>query len=295
MKAPVGFIGIGIMGNGMTRRLLGGGVPLVVWNRSPEKCDLLKKDFTDLVTVAPTARDVVSQCEITFVMLSTPEACKSVYETTDGLLAGVSGGKKIIDCATLTPEDMISFDSKVRDRGGRFVEAPVSGSKGPAEQGTLIFLTAGDKEVIAEAAPYFSLMGKATHICGDDMGAGTRMKLVVNSIMGNMLACFSEGLHLTQASGLNPQSFLEIVSQGAIATPMFALKGPKMIAGEHPVNFPLKHAWKDIRFAIQLAKQLGVEADMSETAARLYQQADEQGLGDADFAAIAEVHKVNKK
>lgn len=290
----VGFIGIGIMGNGMARRLLGGGIPLVVWNRSKDKAEALKKDFPEMVQVVDTAAEVVAACDLNFVMLSTPEACREVYTDKSGLLAGVSSGKKIVDCATVQPEDMVWACDEISKRGGIFVEAPVSGSKVPAETGQLIFMAAGDQDLIEESKPFFSLMGKATHNMGKEVGLASKMKLIINSIMGNMLACFSEGLHLTEACGLNTSTFLEIVSQGAINSPMFALKGPKMISGEHPPNFPLKHAWKDIRFAIELCKQLNVDASMSETSSSIYRKASDQGLGDLDFAAIAEVGRPKK-
>lgn len=282
------------MGNGMARRLLGGGFPLVVWNRSRDKSESLKKDFPDMVQVVDTAAEVIAACELNFVMLSTPEACREVYTDKFGLLAGVTPGKKIVDCATVQPEDMLWANDEITKRGGIFAEAPVSGSKVPAETGQLIFMAAGDQNIIEEAKPYFALMGKATHNMGQEVGSASKMKLIINSIMGNMLACFSEGLHLTEACGLNTSTFLEIVSQGAINSPMFALKGPKMISGEHPPNFPLKHAWKDIRFAIELCNQLNVDASMSETSSSIYKKASDQGLGDMDFAAIAEVGRPKK-
>ena len=93
----LGFIGIGIMGNGMARRLLGGGIPLVVWNRSKDKAEALKKDFPEMVQVVDTAAEVIAACDLNFVMLSTPEACREVYIDKSGLLAGVSSGKKWSD------------------------------------------------------------------------------------------------------------------------------------------------------------------------------------------------------
>lgn len=294
MSANVGFIGLGIMGMGMSKRLLGGGHALNVWNRSKDKCDQLKSEYGEKVNVCDSPAAAIAASDVTFIMLSTPEAMKSVYEQPDGILAGVSAGKRLVDCATVTPEDMIWAKGEVSKRGGSFVEAPVSGSKVPAETGALIFLAAGNQDVITSSAPYFALMGKATHNLGEEVGAGSRMKLIVNSIMGNMLACLAEGLHLNEASGLSGSTLLEVISQGAIATPMFALKGPKMLSGEHPPNFPLRHAWKDLRFASQLSKQLGVESTMTDTAADIYKRAAEMGLEDADFAAIAEVGKKKK-
>lgn len=149
---PTGFIGLGIMGQGMARCLLNAGMPLHVWNRSPGACTALYEESQQTangpaVTIAKSPAEVVRACEKTFVMLSTPEACFSVYEMQGGILEGVSEQTKLIDCATLRPEDMVKLSSAVESRGGRFLEAPVSGSKVPAEKGALIFMTAGDQGV----------------------------------------------------------------------------------------------------------------------------------------------------
>lgn len=266
----VGFIGLGLMGDGMARRLLSHNCPLTVWNRSKSKCDDLKAEYGDLVVVANCPADVVKRSDITFLMLSTPEITKNAYVGPDGLLSTICAGKSIIDCATLAPADMIWADTEVRARGGLFVEGPVSGSKVPAEKGQLIFMLAGDQVLAEKAQPYFALMGKASHFIGTDVGSATKMKLIVNAILSNMLACVAEGISITSDSGLSSSVLLEVLSQGAMASPLIALKGPvsqlmifhncleicsddlrnkllillsytqKMITGDYAVNFPLK-------------------------------------------------------
>ncbi len=149
---------------------------------------------------------------------------------------------------------MQAFDKAVRAKGGRFLEAPVSGSKVPAEQGQLVFLTAGEKALFDLALPKLEAMGKASFFLGDT-GKGTEMKLVVNMIMASMMSSLSEGLVLAQQAGLPPTDVVQVLGLGAMANPMFALKGPKIIADEHTPNFPLKHAQKDLAFAIALADQ----------------------------------------
>ena len=134
-SSPIGFIGIGIMGDGMARCLLGAGCELVVWNRREEKSKALQAEAPAAVKIAASPADVVRACERTYVMLPTPEACAEVYSMSGGILEGVSAGKAVIDCATLEPSDMERLDALVTGAGGRFDEAPVSGSKVPAEQG----------------------------------------------------------------------------------------------------------------------------------------------------------------
>lgn len=302
-SSPIGFIGLGIMGEGMAARLLSEGVagtessPLVVWNRTRSKCEALKEKFSDkTIVIKDTARDVVTECAVTYSMLSTPEASKIVFEGDDGVLAGVSDGKSIVDCATLAEADMVQMDEAVRGKGGRFLEAPVSGSKGPAHQGSLVFLCAGSDALFDEIKDNgLQAMGKASHFFQTTVGYGTRAKLVVNSLMGTMLAAFGEGLALSEGMGLDPSKMIEVIGQGAIQSPMFNLKGPKMVVGDHAPNFPLKHAHKDMALACDMAKGAGVEYSVMNTAEELFRNAREDAdlnVADEDFSAVFEkVHK----
>jgi 3-hydroxyisobutyrate dehydrogenase-like beta-hydroxyacid dehydrogenase len=125
MSTGTGFVGLGIMGEGMAARLLSEGVagsaenPLIVWNRTKSKCEALQAKFPDkAIVIKDTAKDVVASCDITYSMLSTPEVSKIVFDGDDGVLAGVSAGKSIVDCATLAEADMQCMDEAVRAKGG---------------------------------------------------------------------------------------------------------------------------------------------------------------------------------
>ena len=157
MVETVGFIGLGHMGEGMSRRLLGAGKKLVVWNRSAGKSKALEAEGKGAVSVAASPAAVVRACAVTYVMLSEPMAVQAVYEMPDGILAGVGKGKSIVDCATLAVSDMERLSAQVIAKGGRFTEAPVSGSKVPAAQGQLIFLAAGDEGLYNERAADFDV------------------------------------------------------------------------------------------------------------------------------------------
>lgn len=284
-----GFIGLGIMGDGMARNLLQGGYKLKVWNRSASKSEALRAEFPDLVEVAQSAADVTASCKVTFSMLSTPEAAASVFEGDDGVLAGIQPGHMVVDCATLEESDMKRMHAAVEEKGGKFLEAPVSGSKVPAATGALVFLAAGSEDAWRAVQDELGLMGKASHYLGE-IGAGTRMKLAVNMCMGSMLAAMSESVHLAQQTGLNGDQLVEILGQGAMACPMFALKGPKVAAAQrdHDPHFPLKHAQKDMEFALRLAKEQGVQLSVASAANHLMKAAMDQGWSDSDFSAVAE-------
>ncbi len=224
IMSGTGFIGLGIMGEGMAARLLTQSItgttdsPLYVWNRTKSKCtDFAAKYSTYNIIIKETAKEVVESASITYCMLSTPEASKAVFEADDGVLAGISEGKQIVDCATLAEADMIRMNDAVVSKGGQFLEAPVSGSKVPAAQGQLIFLCAGSKVIFdAIVENGLNAMGKASHFFSETVGFGTRAKLVVNSLMGTMVAAFSEALALAENTGLDPSKMIEVIGQGAI-------------------------------------------------------------------------------
>jgi 3-hydroxyisobutyrate dehydrogenase-like beta-hydroxyacid dehydrogenase len=302
-EQAVGFIGLGIMGDGMVRRLLEhGGRRVVVWNRSPEKAATLKAEHADRVTVAESPKAVLEACSLTYVMLSTPDAVKSVYEMDGGILAGVAAGKQLVDCATLAPEDMARLSAQVVERGGRFLEAPVTGSKVPARDGQLVFLTAGDEALFHTAQRDLAAMGKASLFLGE-AGAATRMKLCNNLVMSTMLAAYGEGLALAQAAGLDASKLIEVLGLGVCASPVLAAKAPKMAVGDHATNFPLKHAEKDMALALDLGAALGLELPVAaqvDTAMRTAMAMEgvegvEGGMGDADFSAIYEAQKPRPK
>jgi 3-hydroxyisobutyrate dehydrogenase-like beta-hydroxyacid dehydrogenase len=141
-------------------------------------------------------------------------------------------------------------------------------------------------------------MGKASHFFSTEVGAGTRAKLVVNSLMGTMMAAYSEALVLSEAVGLDSSTMIEVIGQGAIQCPMFALKGPKMTSNEHAPNFPLKHATKDMTLAANLAENTGVEYSVMNKAESLFREArddNELDAADLDFSAIYELIKKKRK
>eukprot|EP00600_Ochromonadales_sp_CCMP1393_P005745 CAMPEP_0174953870 /NCGR_PEP_ID=MMETSP0004_2-20121128/103_1 /TAXON_ID=420556 /ORGANISM="Ochromonas sp., Strain CCMP1393" /LENGTH=297 /DNA_ID=CAMNT_0016201609 /DNA_START=27 /DNA_END=920 /DNA_ORIENTATION=+ len=295
MTSPIGFVGIGIMGKGMLKNLATKlDASFVVWNRSPEICEEMKTMFPSKISIATSAADVVKQCDVTYTMLSTMDASKAVFDAPDvGVISGVSAGKIIVDCATLSPERMIEENAAISAKGGKFLEAPVSGSKGPADTGTLIFLCGGDEELFASQATALDAMGKAKYLFGP-VGQGTNVKLVVNMIMGTMMGAFAEGLTLAQAADIPTDTLLQVLDQGAMSNPMFRLKGTNMCADNHPTNFPLKHAQKDMDLALTFAAQKGVTLPTTEAAnACMLKAMDPAGAnaGDDDFSAVMKAYQ----
>ncbi|CAN0927276.1 Glyoxylate/succinic semialdehyde reductase 1 [Linum grandiflorum] len=257
-KMEIGFLGLGIMGKAMSMNLIKKGF----------KCDELVEMGA---SVGETPAAVIKKCKITIAMVSDPAAALSVVFDKNGVLEEMCGGKGYVDMSTVDPETSTKISEAITSKGGFFVEAPVSGSKQPAEAAQLVILAAGDK-----------------------VGNGARMKLVVNMIMGSMMNAFSEGLVLAERSGLNPGDLLDVLDLGAIAAPMFKGKGPNMIKSSFSPAFPLKHQQKDMRLALALGDENAVSMPVAAAANEAFKKARSMGLGDLDFSAVHEVVKMHK-
>ncbi|KDP45174.1 hypothetical protein JCGZ_15039 [Jatropha curcas] len=286
----VGFLGLGIMGKAMATNLIKSGFKVTVWNRTLTKCN----ELVELgASIGESPAIVVKKCKITIAMLSDPAAALSVVFDKDGVLEEIGSGKGYIDMSTVDPETSTKISAAITAKGGSFLEAPVSGSKQPAEAGQLVILAAGDEALYNEAIPAFDVMGKKSFFLGE-IGNGAKMKLVVNMIMGSMMNAFSEGLVLAERSGLNPYNLLDVLDLGGIANPMFRGKGPAMLKSNHAPAFPLKHQQKDMRLAVALGDENAVSMPVAAAANEAFKKARSLGLGDLDFSAVYEVVKMHK-
>ncbi|CAH9114321.1 unnamed protein product [Cuscuta epithymum] len=283
----IGFLGIGIMGKAMAMNLLRHGFKVTVWNRTLSRCDELVEQGASLGE-SPAA--VVKKCKYTIGMLSDPCAALSVVFDKNGVLEQISGGKSYIDMSTVDADTSSKINEAIISRGGTFLEAPVSGSKKPAEDGQLVILAAGEKDLYGQVLPVFDVLGKKSFFLGQ-VGNGAKMKLVVNMIMGSMMNVFSEGLALADKSGLEQQTLLDVLDLAAVANPMFKMKGPSMIKNNYSPAFPLKHQQKDMRLALALGDENAVSMPLAAAANEAFKKARSLGLGDLDFSAVYETVK----
>lgn len=181
-----------------------------------------------------------------------------------------------------------SIAEGVTDRGGRFLEAPVTGTKQPADEGTLLILAAGDESLFEAARPAFDAMGKNTLYLGE-VGNGARMKLVVNAIMSGALAALCEGMALGLKSGLDGEQILQVIDGGAFANPMYRAKGRLLLDRDYPTSFPLKHTQKDLRLAVELSERSGQPLHCIAAVNETFKRARVTGHGDEDISAVFEV------
>jgi glyoxylate/succinic semialdehyde reductase len=283
----IGFIGLGNMGSRMAKNLIKGGFDVMVWNRSPQEC-------TDLTAMgarqAANPAEAASECAVTFAMVSDPAASEEVCFGRNGVLAGIGQGRGYVDVSTVDAGTARKIAAAVTAAGGRFLEAPVSGTVKPAEEGTLIFLAAGDRSLFDDAMPCFEKMGKKILYLGD-VGNGANMKLTVNMVLGGLVTVFCEALALGTKAGLAFSDIMDVLGAGAVGNRMFAMKGNLISQGNYAAAFPVKHMQKDMRLAMALGDQLNLPLFTAAAANELYKKAKQEGLADEDFCAVYKVVK----
>eukprot|EP00933_Yihiella_yeosuensis_P049313 TRINITY_DN4608_c1_g3_i2.p1 TRINITY_DN4608_c1_g3~~TRINITY_DN4608_c1_g3_i2.p1 ORF type:complete len:302 (+),score=82.12 TRINITY_DN4608_c1_g3_i2:156-1061(+) len=281
-KPKIGYLGMGILGTAMAGRFVDAGFDVTVWNRTRAKCSDLEAKGAK---VASSPKEVIENCDFTFACTSDPESARAVVFGENGVLAGVKSGSRFIDMSTVDEETSKEIAAAITAKGGRFIEAPVSGSKGPALQGQLVVLAAGEEALAKECQPCFDVVGKRTFFLGD-VGAGARMKLVINMVMGINMVALCEGLAVGEKAGLKGTDIMEVIKEGAIASPMYGLKGPKMLEGDFAPNFPMKHQQKDVRLALGLGDQLHQPMPLAAAANEAFKAGMAMGKGDDDFSAV---------
>lgn len=282
----IGFVGLGIMGSAMAANLQKAGYKLTVWNRAADKCSQLLANGA-VVAVSPKA--VAKTSDIVISMMADPAAVAAVRDGSDGIIAGLKPGSGYIDMSTVDEETAQQSGQLCTSKGALFLEAPVAGSRKPAEDATLTIMTAGDRTLYDKAYPLLEKMGKKILFLGE-VGNAARMKLANNLIMGGMLTAFCEGMALAVKTGLDTGQLLDVLDSGAMSNPMFRMKGNLVAQNtDFPVAFPLKHMQKDLRLALQLAEESGQPLFATATVNELFKKALAEGLGDSDFSAVSRV------
>jgi 3-hydroxyisobutyrate dehydrogenase len=282
-KPSVALLGLGIMGSGMARRLLSSNFQLAVYNRNRAKADSLRAADA---FVAKTPREAASRAQIVLSMVSDDNASRDVWTGKEGALNGVVPGSILIESSTLSINWVKHLASKATERGCRFLDAPVTGTKPHAASGELLFLVGGSEEVVEAARPIFSVLGRDVIHLGPT-GSGAWMKLINNFLCGVQAASFAEALSLMKAGGLDRSKVLSILTAGAPGSTIVKRVAEKIEADNFEPVFALRWMAKDISYAIQGAAEKGLSLPTATAALGEFQQAIAQGHGDEDFAAVA--------
>ena len=278
----VAILGTGIMGAPMARNAARAGLDVRAWNRSRAKAEPLDADG---VRVRATPAGAIDGADLVVTMLADGEAVESVMDDT--ALDHVADDAVWVQTSTVGLVATQRLADFAGERGLGFVDAPVLGTRGPAEQGTLVVLASGPAALEERCAPFFDAVGSRTLWLGD-AGAGTRMKLVCNGWLLSLTSALGESIALARALGVPPEQFLEILDGAAFGSPYAQTKGKAILAGDfRPPSFPARLAAKDARLVVDAAEHAAIDLELARTVMNLYGRATALGYGDEDMAAVA--------
>jgi 3-hydroxyisobutyrate dehydrogenase len=282
----VAFLGLGIMGLPMAANLRADGFDLTVWTRDADKAERFADTHGVIAAGSPAEAAKGAGAVITMVP-DAPEV-EAVLFGDDGAAAALERGALCVDMSTIAPTAARAIGERLAERGIDFVDAPVTGSRPRAEDGTLTIMAGGTDEAFERAVPLFQAMGKLIVHVGPS-GHGAMAKVIANTITAINAAAIGEALTMVRRAGINPDAFLRIARAGSSGSTMMELKAEPMLEADFEPLFKLEHMLKDVRHCLAEARALGVELRLAELAERLYAAAAEAGHGDEDFAAVVTV------
>jgi 3-hydroxyisobutyrate dehydrogenase len=283
-KPRVALIGLGLMGSGMARRLLGAGFPLTVYNRTPARVAPLAAEGAH---VAASPREAAARAEVVLSMVADDAAARAVWLGEQGALAGVARGTVLVECSTVTVEWIEELAREAAAAGAELLDAPVTGSRTHAAAGELSFLVGGSAAALETARPVLAAMSRAIVHVGPS-GRGALLKLVNNFLCGVQAASLAEALALVERSGLDRDKALEVLTSGAPGSPLVKTLAARMTARDYTPNFLLKLMAKDLSYAIGEGRRRGLSLSTAASALGLYEQAIAGGHGEEDFSAMVE-------
>jgi len=284
-NTSVAVLGTGIMGAAMARNLLKAGIEVRAWNRSREKAELLAGDGA---TVADSPAEAANGADFLLTMLADAGTIADVVD--GGVLSALSGDGVWLQMSTVGIEGGERLGEIAAGSGVAYVDAPVLGTKAPAEGGQLIVLASGPEEVRERSEAVFEPMASKVLWLGE-AGAGSRLKLVVNNWIVGLLGVLAETISLAEATGVKPERFLETIEGGPLGLPYAQMKGNMMIEEQFPASFSLKLARKDAALVLDAARANGLEMVVAEAVAARFDDAISSGHGDEDMAAVFEATK----
>ncbi|HEX2810982.1 MAG TPA: NAD(P)-dependent oxidoreductase [Kineosporiaceae bacterium] len=285
-RETVALLGVGTMGAGMARNLAASGFSLRLWNRSPCKAEALQ---SDTVTAAENPAAAVAGAGIVITMLWDADSVADVIgEAAPGLAAGTIW----IQTSTVGIDGTARLADLAAKHGVILVDAPVLGTRKPAEDGTLVVLASGPDDVHDRCAPVFDAIGSRTVWLGP-AGQGSRVKLVANAWVLVVLDGVAECLTLANALGLDPALFFEAIRGGAMDAPYVGLKGRAMLAGDFTPSFSLAGAAKDADLILAAADAAGADVGVLERIGEYFGQAVDAGYGDLDMSAVYLAHQAD--
>jgi 3-hydroxyisobutyrate dehydrogenase-like beta-hydroxyacid dehydrogenase len=283
--ANLGFIGLGVMGSQMVKRLLDKGHTVIGYNRTRSKAQWLVNLG---MKWGGTPRAVAAAADVTFSMVTNTEALMALAEGPDGFLAGLSAGKILIDMSTVSPSASRGLASKVREKGADMVDAPVSGSVITLQEGKLSVMVAGRRETFDRVKPLLQDIGPKVTYVGEN-GLALSMKIAINLSLAVQMLAFSEGVLLAEKSGIARETVVDVLTHSVIGSPMVQYRGPFVLKMPEEAWFNVNMMQKDMLLALEMGRQLDVPLPTTAATNEFLTAARGMGLVEQDFAVVFEV------
>jgi 3-hydroxyisobutyrate dehydrogenase len=282
MSAPVGFLGLGLMGEPMALNLLRAGTPLVVWNRTAARTAPLAAAGA---SVAADVAGVFQSCRVVVLMLADDAALDDVLARGTAEFGARVAGHVVVSCGTHRPGYSRELDTDVRAAGGTYVEAPVSGSRGPAEAGELVLLPAGEPAAVAEVVRLLRPVARAAFPCGP-VPNGLLTKLAVNVFLITMVTGLAESLHFAARSGLDLAHVVEVLNAGPMASTVSRGKAAKLLGRDFGPQAAIADVLKNNRLIAEAARQAHLAVPLIDVCTALFAETVALGAGGEDMAAV---------
>jgi 3-hydroxyisobutyrate dehydrogenase len=289
-KPNIAFLGLGIMGGGMARRLLAAGFPVAVYNRNRARAATLA---TEGALLADNPREAAKGAGIIFSMVADDDASRSIWLGLDGAIAGASRGAVMVECSTLTVAWVNELAQAATVAGCDFVDTPVAGSKQAAAEGELVFIAGGSSGALEKIRPALMAMGRRISHVGPT-GSGALVKLVNNFLAGVQVTAFAEGLAWLERTGIDRAQALAFLLEGATASPITKVIAARMTTEDYAPHFLLRLMAKDLGYAMEEAAQKKVTLETAATALARFREAIDAGLGDEDMAALVKAVRAKR-
>jgi 3-hydroxyisobutyrate dehydrogenase len=278
----VGFIGLGHMGLPMALNLVRAGTPLVVWNRTRDKAELVAEAGA---TVAHSPAQVFREARTVFLMLANGTVIDEVLERGTPGFAQLVADRTVVHMGTTAASYSEQLSEDITSAGGRYVEAPVSGSRRPAEAGQLVGMVAGPDAAVDAVLPLLAPLCATTVTCGEVPNA-TRMKLAVNLFLIAQVTGLAEAFHFAESNGLDVESFRSVLDSGPMASDVSRLKLDKLVHGDFEVQAAVRDVHYNSRLVADAARRSGVSAPVLDTCRDLFAEAEQLGHGQEDMVAV---------
>ncbi|HEY4458169.1 MAG TPA: NAD(P)-dependent oxidoreductase [Pseudonocardiaceae bacterium] len=292
MGAPVlGFVGLGFMGEAMARNLVRAGTPLLVWNRTPAKAQALAGEGAEAVA---DVADLFARAEVVILMLANAQAVDEVLRRGTSEFAARVAGRTIVHMGTTEPAFSVALEADVRAAGGHYVEAPVSGSRVPAENGELVAMLAGEPEAVERVAPLLAPMCRDTTMCGAVPG-GLVMKLSVNIYLITVVTGLAEAFQFAKAQGLDLNRFVDVIANGQMSSPIMRVKGPKLLDEEFSAQAAIADVLTNNRLITAAAREAGIPVPLIDVCEQLYAETVDLGFGSLDMSAVVKAIEARRR